>query len=263
MTSLKDDLKAAFWSPTPVIAWVLISALIAYSGPFGTYSGYPLLQRTLYWSVVVAISIIGGVITRVIVQRRLRGHSYWISALLTSALMALVLAGPLTVFTAFMVSDTDQHIPGFAQMMFFVFIVAVGISAFRTLLSPVPEAGQEDQSPPADDDGEMPRLLARVDAALRGDVIRLAVYDHYVSLVTPAGEAKLLMRFSDAIAELEGVDGLQVHRSHWVAVPAVVGADCTGGRVFLKMADGAQVPVSRNFRPDVEARGLLERAPTS
>lgn len=140
-------------------------------------------------------------------------------------------------------------------------IFGVGISAFRALLAPVPQVGQEqEQAAPAD--AGKPRLLARVDAALHGDVIRLAVYDHYVSLVTSVGEAKLLMRFSDAIAELDGVDGLQVHRSHWVAVPAVVEADCAGGRVILKMADGSQVPVSRNFRADVEARGLLKRART-
>ena len=41
--------------------------------------------------------------------------------------------------------------------------------------------------------------------------------DHYVRVFTDAGESLILLRLSDAMAEVRDVPGLQIHRSHWVA----------------------------------------------
>lgn len=102
-----------------------------------------------------------------------------------------------------------------------------------------------------------PRILARLEPALRAPLVRLSVNDHYVEVVTEAGATNLLMRFADALAEVEGVPGLRVHRSHWVADGAVRGARRDGGRVILSLSDGAEVPVSRPNLAAVEARGWI------
>ncbi len=56
-----------------------------------------------------------------------------------------------------------------------------------------------------------------------------------------------LMRLSDAIAELQGIEGAQVHRSWWVARTAIVEAVRGDGRATLTLKDGAEVPVSRTY----------------
>ncbi|MBD3765842.1 MAG: LytTR family transcriptional regulator, partial [Rhodobacterales bacterium] len=105
--------------------------------------------------------------------------------------------------------------------------------------------------------GGPPRLLLRLPEDRRGTLIRMAVRDHYVDVVTDRGQASVLMRFRDALAEVDGVDGLQVHRSHWVALAGVEGAQKSGDRVHVLTRDGERVPVSRAYRADLVARGLL------
>ena len=55
--------------------------------------------------------------------------------------------------------------------------------------------------------------------------------------------------------EVDGIDGMQVHRSHWVAATAVARMVRRGGRVFLKLTNGAEVPVSRTFAPALKDKG--------
>ena len=99
-----------------------------------------------------------------------------------------------------------------------------------------------------------PRLLDRLPVGRRGTLIRLSVRDHYVDVVTAQGDTTILMRFGDDLAEHAGAAALQDHRSHWVAEDAVTRSIRRKGRVILILADGTEVPVSRSFLPEVEAR---------
>ncbi len=82
---------------------------------------------------------------------------------------------------------------------------------------------------------------------IRGPLVRVSVRDHYVDVWTEQGSAQLLMRFVDALSELEGADGLQVHRSHWVARRAIAQVQRRGANLVVVLKDGAEVPVSRRF----------------
>ena len=55
---------------------------------------------------------------------------------------------------------------------------------------------------------------------------------------------------ADAIAELDGIEGAQVHRSWWVAKDAVAEIKRADRRVTLVLKDGAEAPVSR---PNISA----------
>ena len=69
----------------------------------------------------------------------------------------------------------------------------------------------------------------------------------------------LLYRFGDALADLEGLDGLQVHRGTWVAARAVRSAEREGRRWWLTLPGGTRLPVSDRHLPAVRARGWLAR----
>jgi DNA-binding LytR/AlgR family response regulator len=79
--------------------------------------------------------------------------------------------------------------------------------------------------------------------------------DHYLRLHTSLGQDLILMRLSDAVAELEGLEGAQTHRSWWVAKGAVTGTERLDGRAVLTLKDGAEVPVSRGFARELRAAG--------
>ncbi|NHX28361.1 LytTR family transcriptional regulator, partial [Escherichia coli] len=103
-----------------------------------------------------------------------------------------------------------------------------------------------------------PRLLERLAPDMHGPILRCSAVGHLVEVQTDKGVSKLRMRFSDALAELDGIAGMQVHRSHWVSRHAVSGHLMEKGRVFLQLQDGSLIPVSRNYRDVVEENGLIE-----
>ena len=81
--------------------------------------------------------------------------------------------------------------------------------------------------------------------------------DHYLRLHTSAGQDLILLRMADAIAELEGQEGMQVHRSWWVARAAIVDARRGDGRATLTLKDGTEAPVSRTYAAELRRRGWI------
>ncbi|MDF2232138.1 LytTR family DNA-binding domain-containing protein [Albimonas sp. CAU 1670] len=102
-----------------------------------------------------------------------------------------------------------------------------------------------------------PRLMERLSPARRGALLRLSMQDHYVEVATDRGAELVLMRLGDAIAECDPVEGLQVHRSHWVARAAVVNARRDGDRAILRLSNGERIPVSRGRVPALREAGWL------
>lgn len=92
---------------------------------------------------------------------------------------------------------------------------------------------------------------------LRGNVLALEAEQHYMRVYTSAGSTLILYRLSDAMREL-GAQGMQVHRSFWVAYGAVTKVDGGGGGALkLVLKNGIEVPVSRSFRIAVQAKNSL------
>jgi LytTr DNA-binding domain len=80
-----------------------------------------------------------------------------------------------------------------------------------------------------------------------GPLIALSNEDHYVRAHTAASSVLILIRLRDAIAELDpALDGMQVHRSWWVARGAVTGHVTEARAVRLLLSNGVEVPVSRD-----------------
>ena len=96
-----------------------------------------------------------------------------------------------------------------------------------------------------------PKFLARVPARLGEQVLALEAEDHYVRVHTPLGSTLILMRFADAIAEMDGADGLKTHRSWWVAKAAVRDFVSRGRRMDLVLEGGLTAPVTREAASQV------------
>jgi DNA-binding LytR/AlgR family response regulator len=74
---------------------------------------------------------------------------------------------------------------------------------------------------------------------------------------TSLGEELILMRLADAVRELEGAEGLQVHRSWWIAKSGITDEKRVDGRSLLVLPNGTEVPVSRSYRAKAKAEGLI------
>ncbi|MFN3747065.1 MAG: LytTR family DNA-binding domain-containing protein [Sphingorhabdus sp.] len=96
------------------------------------------------------------------------------------------------------------------------------------------------------------RFLSRLPDHLGTKLLYLQMEDHYLRATTVNGTALILIRFRDALQELDNYDGLQVHRSWWVARDAVTKLSKQGRKLELLMVDGSVIPVSAAYRKQVE-----------
>ncbi len=111
--------------------------------------------------------------------------------------------------------------------------------------------------PPQDAGGGV-RFLKRIPNGIAGDLLSLRTEDHYLRIHTTAGSDLILFRLKDALAELDGADGMQVHRSYWVARDAIEAIERKGRKVILVLKNGLHVPVSESFLPAVRDANWLD-----
>ena len=97
------------------------------------------------------------------------------------------------------------------------------------------------------------RFHDRLPARLGTEIVSLSMQDHYVEVTTTKGRDLILIRLRDAMDELKGLDGLQIHRSHWTAKGHLGSLERDGTRHFVRLSDGRKLPVSATFLPAVEA----------
>lgn len=108
-------------------------------------------------------------------------------------------------------------------------------------------------------DPDHDRFAQRLPLHLRALPIQaLQAEDHYLRVHFVDGQSTLiLMRLSDAVAELPGERGAQTHRSWWVAKDALRRVTKSDGRATLTLEHGIEAPVSRSFYSALRNKGWL------
>ena len=252
-----------------VISFLVTVALLVYLGPFGTWTLLPVSERLPFWLTTVGANWIVGYIAFSVtsLKFRERGWSAWAGFVLAAAVAALPGTGTVWLAVTVYMDYRPSGVSGLAGLYGQVFVLhlIIGSLVFRLIEGALRRRGVKEELPPSDGSAELaPRpaleaaLLARLPARSRAELLHLRMQDHYVEVHTAAGSEMLLLRFRDALGEVEGVDGLQVHRSHWVARKAVAGVERRGGgRITLRLVNGSRVPVSRSFAPLLRSRGWI------
>jgi len=225
-------------------AGVFLAASGAFTGP-----DVPLAKRLIYW---VPVMMLGGVIgrfTSALVARIPRATANeWVFGALLSLAMAVPAIFAIWFYTSFFfhMPLTPAGLPYFAGP---VLLVSAAMTAIMMMVS---RPGRLTHAPVTPAETPAPvRFMERLPAKLKGAVIyAVSAEDHYLRLHTSKGSDLILMRLSDAVSELEGLEGAQTHRSWWVAREAVERARRDGDKIVLSLKGGAEAPVSR---PNVRA----------
>lgn len=246
--------------------WAAIAAaalLLGLVGPFGTYEGLRLPARLAYWAATVAATYFVGV-AFVHLQSALWTRRRGRPGAAVYALFGAVAGVPVTLAVwALNAAVFEGGAIPFLPLLAYVVVISAVVSAVVALFMEQFERQQAAASvlpvaaPPAPPAPRRPRILDRLPPHLRGELSHMTMQDHYVDIRTDKGGALVLMRFADAIAETDPVEGLQIHRSHWVALDQIAQTVRLGGRPMLKMKDGAMLPVSRSYLDAVRAAGLF------
>lgn len=233
------------------LAVTLVAGLfLTFSGAFGTDAA-PLPVRLAYWMGLMMVGYLwGAFVVRVFLRGQRAVGNRWVNG----ALSALVMSVPLTVVvwaaTRFFF---NSNVPFNRLWMLFgpVLLVSLALTAINMLIDARSETVTAAGPNP-------PKFLERLPLKLRGaEVWAVEAEDHYLRLHTSKGQDLILMRLADAVAELEGIEGAQVHRSWWVARDAIADAKRGDGRATLTLKDGVEVPVSRTYAGQLRERGWI------
>ena len=254
-------------------ALLLVSGVLGFLGPFGTYLTGDLVSRAVSWAMLLFGAYV--------LARPTMELWRWTARITRLPQAPLVFWGmilsavPIALVWRASGADEASLIGGYASVFSFtvlcsllVMVVAwwaeradaslfrhygdalvsetatsldAGASAWR---DPIPVAATAKASTPVE--SVRPRLRARLSAGFTGDILALESEDHYVRVHGPRGSELLLIRLRDAIAEMDGLPGEQTHRSWWVARGAVASVHARGRGCEIKLTNGERALVARD-----------------
>lgn len=236
-------------------ACLATGALLGVIGPFGSFLNDVLVVRMAYWVIVfLSCGLALGLAIRALAPwaRRVRAPIWaWAPA------MVLAAAIPLAGFTRLVaiafwpaIGDRVAVVDWYGQTVLVCLLyLGLHLVLHRVLRPPVFRGG--------DNATGKPRILRHLPGRLGGDLLCLSMEDHYVRLHTPQGSVLVLMSLNQAMAEIDDLEGLQVHRSWWVARHAVEEVVADGRNLRLRLAGGVEAPVSRASVARLRSAGWL------
>ncbi|MEL1249194.1 LytTR family DNA-binding domain-containing protein [Aurantiacibacter gilvus] len=246
---------------------LVIGVVLALLGPFGSFND-PFEQRLVYW---VGLALAGyafyapisGLVVPWGKSIDLPEWGLWIA----SVLIATV---PMSMFIWWLGFLGDEFRWPSLSAAFGTYVNVLIIGAAITVLfhmlnrAPAthrvvasPESASAPALAPEPEPASGPRFLDRLPPELGTELIALEMEDHYVRAHTALGSELVLLRMRDAVVELDGIDGEQVHRSWWVARGAVADVQREGRNVRLVLDNGIVAPVSRANVTTLKERGWL------
>jgi hypothetical protein len=233
-----------------IVPGVLVGAFLSFIGAFGG-GDMPVGLRTAYMIAISCIASAMGIGSFWLADRVLGPKGRWRHAVV-AALMMTIPMGLVVWLSEHVVSRSGpplRQLPAYGAVslvtsLFFCVAVA-GLRGARAAARPSVETAP-------------PRFLDRLPLKLRGaEVWAVEAEDHYLRLHTSRGQDLILMRLADAVAELEGIEGMQVHRSWWIARAAIADAKRGDGRAILTLKDRSEVPVSRTYAGQLRDKGWI------
>lgn len=225
--------------------------LLGLIGPFGSYLNDNAVARMAYWTALVWLGTVLhslGFAAAVSLGARWRlPRPFSVAAGIVVASVPLAAASAVMGHLAWPRYTGDLGpLDWYGQTLIVSGLLVTGLLWIEGRLKTAPPVA-----------ADAPSDATRLPVRLRDQVLCLQMEDHYVRVHTPAGSELVLMPMREAIVALAGLEGLQVHRSWWVARRAVARATPAGRAASLTLTNGLVAPVARNRLADLRAQGWL------
>ncbi len=239
------------WLRTHLVA-LGMAVFLTLIGALGT-DVFSLPARLGFWLILMTG---GTVIAQVVGTQidRLTNLNVWQDVLLMMALIVPPITLLVWLVTA-LFTGTRPEPAALPHYILPVTIVSLAMALLHVTVNQQPAQSHAFASPQTAAEpgsGLRARLPFKFKAA---DIHAISGEDHYLRVHTSAGETLILMRLYDAISELDGIEGSQVHRSWWVAKDAVTDVRRHDGRMTLTVKGGLVAPVSRSFQKALKEGG--------
>lgn len=244
-----------------MIASILLGALFAFLGVYNTNT-QPYFHRFVFWfSTMFVGNFATGVFAPMVFLKWLPKRPL----VLQLSFVAVLISFPVTLVIA-----AYDHNYGLdwsfyiwlLQYRYVVVISAILVFVGYFILRPYIESQtSEGEQPDSTDNGKIAsqhveqQFLKRLAPKhQRATLIAIKSEDHYLRVFTDVGDELILMRLSDAISVLAGADGMQTHRSWWVANHAISDMTRKQGKLVIQCHNELEVPVSRTYEKHVKLK---------
>lgn len=221
---------------------LLIGCMINFFSPSVTWTLDP-NYRLEFWVTLCFVGGVGIFFSDLLLEYTLVNWHAGLKFLLQT------ISGTVAVLIPLYVIYDLQDLPSIPRTILFVWAVMALIVAGSFSLRQMFEKPAE-QAPNPDAKQALTgraAILSRLPVHLQdAELYALSAEDHYVRVQTSKGDDILLMRLSDSIGETSGVEGMQTHRSWWVAKDAVVDIKKLGRSGEITLKNKKIVPVSRS-----------------
>lgn len=225
--------------------------------PFGTGAVLSPGGRFAYWLIAVPLNWLQISVAIALIERAPFALTW--SPLRRGLTAALALSIPatfeITWLQEFFLHHPIDSLAALSEMYLYVLLVSVMLTVPSSLIfyqsapSATASAALTDPAPAAMP--IRPPFFDRIRAELGTDLLALEMEDHYLRIHTAAGSDLILCRFGDAVKELQGFDGLQIHRSWWIARRAIARVERDGQKMTVTLTNGIAAPVSRSFQKEL------------
>lgn len=249
----------------------VMSLVAVITGPFSTFDTMSLGLRAFYWPLsLILISVIVVCFIRAVLALPGIASRHTLVGIALGAIIAGPFAGAALLTVDFVVLNKPYALDHLMRrwapistISFFVgateyFILPALIARIKATgrnESPSPNATEQialsTETAASGDTSPEPLFLRHLNQRPDARLVSISTNDHYLDVVTDTGRERLLKRMSDALAELNGYPGLQIHRSHWVALDAIEGIERNGRRHSVRLITGDLLPVSRPNVPQL------------
>jgi hypothetical protein len=264
-------------------AMFVIAAAVGFLGPFGTYLNSTLAERVeQWWQLLMGAYLF---VRPWIIGLRWLAHLTWLPSRVLVSWGVIATSVPLAMLWRQVGQDAFRELEGYAALIPFALLCALAVWAVEVWADRANDRLRSQRAYEADAERAMPRfpehqeqgvsaaplpsaeairpkLFDRLSPTFRGPVIALQSEDHYVRVHGMSGSELVLLRLRDAIAEMAGVAGEQVHRSWWVSCDGVASLGQVGRSWVVHLRNGETAPVARDSVPRLQRSGFLP-APSS
>lgn len=208
------------------------------SGPFGTLEILPLGFRLVYWTLMVLPTAALGVWLHTLVRVNEWRNFFSICVV---GLVFGVVASAIIIILGFALLSPIQKYPGALDLFFYSFPSATLIFISTVFLD------NWRHEYPKNEEKLRPILLSRLKKYPNAQhILSLVAQDHYVEITTELGSELCLIRLSDAISEVAPIDGIQIHRSIWVAKSAIKKVNANSFKAEVMLMNGNVLKVSQS-----------------
>jgi len=229
-----------------LVATFVLSAVFAFLGVYDSNT-MPFFQRLFFWGATISTGVVTGLLfTAWVFKGPLAEQGTAIKLIVLSAIVSVPVVIVLAAFSGGLTGRWPLYNWPLQFFLSFFIAIILNTGAYVTLKAagwaPSTIATTTNHTRPSQ------QFLQRLPIKYhQATLYAISSEDHYIRVHTDHGEELILMRLSDALKELSEADGLQTHRSWWVARVGVAESISKDGKHSLRLQTGTVAPISRSF----------------